>query len=288
MIEKTRFWIFVIAVFVISGCSSAPEVAPVVEPSPPPVNVETIRALNELTEIKEEMKQLRNLVEEMQFNNENSRRQHSSLLESLTQRVSGIEQTQQEIGLQGTVELPQGVEGAAEEDIVSPGSEEAVEQLPATQEVVATETFNEASNTIIPPAGASSGTVTLNEQQSYDNAFELLKQSLYEDAIHEFQLLADTWPEGGLADDAYYWMSEARYVNREFESAIVGFRTVVTRYPESPRVPEALLKIGYIQYDVGSYEDAAETFRNILAQFPGHQVAVSAKTRLRRIEKTIQ
>ena len=103
-----------------------------------------------------------------------------------------------------------------------------------------------------------------------------------------FQRLADTWPNGQLADDAHYWKSEAQYVNREYEDALDGFRMVTARYPDSPRVPEALLKIGQIEYDIGAYEEAAEIFRNILERFPDHKVAVPAQMRLRRIEQTIQ
>lgn len=82
--------------------------------------------------------------------------------------------------------------------------------------------------------------------------------------------------------------SEAYYVNREFEAALNGFRQLVEGYPDSSRLPEAMLKIGYIQYDIGAYDEAASTFQDILSRFPGHQVTVSAETRLRRIQQTIQ
>ena len=49
-----------------------------------------------------------------------------------------------------------------------------------------------------------------------------------------------------------------------------------------------MLRTGYIQYDIGAYAEAAEIFRDLLERFPGHQVAVAAQTRLRRIEQTIQ
>ena len=136
--------------------------------------------------------------------------------------------------------------------------------------------------------GGGSTSVSLNEQQAYESAFELLKQSRYQDAITEFDALVNTWPRSELADDALYWMSEANYVNREFEAALNGFRRIVEGYPESSRLPEAMLKVGYIQYDIGAYDQAAQTFQDILARFPGHQVTVSAETRLRRIQQTIQ
>ena len=135
---------------------------------------------------------------------------------------------------------------------------------------------------------ASPATVSLEEQNEYDQAFELLKQSRYQDFILAVQQFVTTWPTSQLADDAWYWLAEAHYVNREFEHALNGFRTVVASYPDSQRVPEALLKTGYIQYDIGAYDEAAEIFRDILVRFPGHNVTISAQTRLRRIENTIQ
>ena len=137
-------------------------------------------------------------------------------------------------------------------------------------------------------SGTAPAAFHLSEQDAYDTAFESLKQSRYQDAISQFQGLVNTWPESELADDALYWMSEANYVNREFEAALNGFRDLVQRYPDSSRVPEAMLKVGYIQYDIGAYDQAAKTFEDILVRFPGHQVTVSAETRLRRIKQTIQ
>ena len=135
--------------------------------------------------------------------------------------------------------------------------------------------------------GGGTGAST-SQQKRYDKALNLLKRGKHKDAIKEFNALLDNSPDGELADDAYYWMSEARYVNREFQTALGGFRTVTSRFPNSPRVPEALLKIGHIQYDLGNYADAARTFRDVLKRFPDHDVVVSAETRLRRIEQTIQ
>jgi tol-pal system protein YbgF len=121
------------------------------------------------------------------------------------------------------------------------------------------------------------------EQAAYDKAFELLKQSRYNDAVIEFRSMIAQFPNGALVDDGQYWIGEAFYVTRDFENASTAFNTVVNRYPDSQRVPEAMLKLGYVQYELGQLEQAKQTLNQVIAQYPGSRVAISAETRLSKI-----
>ncbi|MBS1270599.1 MAG: Cell division coordinator CpoB [Gammaproteobacteria bacterium] len=124
---------------------------------------------------------------------------------------------------------------------------------------------------------------SVGEQAAYDNAFELLKQSRYNDAIIDFRSMITRFPNGALVDDAQYWIGEAYYVTRDFESAGGAFDTVVNQYPDSQRVPEALLKLGYVQYELGQMPQARQTLNQVISQYPGSRVAISAETRLSKI-----
>ncbi|HSH43317.1 MAG TPA: tol-pal system protein YbgF [Arenicellales bacterium] len=121
------------------------------------------------------------------------------------------------------------------------------------------------------------------EQAAYDSAFELLKQSRYNDAIIEFRSMVSEFPNGALVDDAQYWIGEAYYVTRDFENALNAFQTVVNRYPDSQRVPEAMLKLGYVQAELGRNEEARQTLNQVISQYPGSRVAISAETRLSKL-----
>ncbi len=132
---------------------------------------------------------------------------------------------------------------------------------------------------------ASTGIVTATEKEAYDKAFSLLKQSRYADAAIEFEKFLREHSAGGLKDDAWYWMAEARYVMREFEKALNGYRTIVTYFPDSSRVPAAMLKIGYIQYDMAAYGEARQTLTDLLQRFAAHRVAVAAESRLKKMER---
>lgn len=142
-----------------------------------------------------------------------------------------------------------------------------------------------------PPPAATPGqqgsgqmaVASTEEQSAYDDAFELLKQSRYADAIIEFRSLISRFPNGALIDDAQYWIGEAYYVTRDFDSALDAFRAVVNQYPDSQRVPEAMLKLGYVQAELGQNEEARQTLNQVISQYPGSRVAISAETRLNKI-----
>ena len=129
------------------------------------------------------------------------------------------------------------------------------------------------------------GIVTALEKAAYDKAFSLLKQSRYADAALEFETFLREHPSGGLNDDAWYWMAQARYVMREFETALNAYQTIANYFPESSRVPASLLKIGYIQYEMAAYPEARQTLSDLLERFPAHRVAVSAETRLKKMDR---
>jgi len=128
-------------------------------------------------------------------------------------------------------------------------------------------------------------TVSLDEQTAYDHAFNMLKQSRYEDAAEEFAKFLRQYKSSQLTDDAWYWMAEAYYVTRNYEQALTAFNTVVSYFTNSPRIPASRLKIGYIQYEISDYISARETLATLLQDFPAHRVAVSAEARLKKMAR---
>ncbi len=316
---RLKSTIVVATLVTLTGCGgnrTQPQVIDTSAPPPAPSqqNVEMIRALSELTALKEDLKQMRNSVEQMQFQQENATRRQEDLFQDIDRRLLSLEDRVENVsqvsgspvtdpnapvfvdpnsgqllveGQTGTGISAANQVGQVSGQAAGSGSQvDTVTVVDAAPSLSSADTNQAASQTSANTTGATS--VSLSEQQAYEAAFDLLKQSRYEDAIKQFDALVNTWPNGELADDSLYWKSEANYVNREFEAALQGFRSIVERYPDSSRLPEAMLKVGYIQYDIGAYDQAAATFQDILTRFPGHQVTVSADTRLRRIQQTIQ
>lgn len=120
---------------------------------------------------------------------------------------------------------------------------------------------------------------------AYREAFLLLKQRDYEEAITSFSGFLETYPTSKYSANAQYWMAEANYVTKRYAEALQQFQTVIEQYPTSSKVPDARLKIGYTFYELEKWEEARVTLTRLRAQFPNSTVAGLAQQRLERLEK---
>ncbi len=137
----------------------------------------------------------------------------------------------------------------------------------------------------VAPTGAApaDNTQVGGAQAAYDQAFNLLKQSRFNEAYQAFQSFLSSYPNSPLADNAQYWSGEALYAERQFDRAVGEFDKVVLNYPDSDKAPEAMLKKGYSYYELGDMASAEAALNEVIAKYPGARVSVSAQNRLTQI-----
>lgn len=131
-----------------------------------------------------------------------------------------------------------------------------------------------------PPANGSPIQASLSEQDFYQQGFELLKKAEHEEAVQVFQKQISSYPQGDLVDDAYYWIAESKYVNRDLDGSKQNFKTIIARYKQSPRLPDAMLKTAYIEQEQGNVIEARILLQEIVQFHPRSNAAISAKNRL--------
>ena len=130
-------------------------------------------------------------------------------------------------------------------------------------------------------AGAGgAGSAQPSDQDAYQSAFALLKDSQYDRAIAAFQKFLATFPDSPLADNAQDWLGEAYYVNKSFIDGQTAFQRVIDKYPQSRKRPDALLKIGYCQYELKQWDLAKRTLSLAATQFPETPAGHLAQQRL--------
>jgi tol-pal system protein YbgF len=137
-----------------------------------------------------------------------------------------------------------------------------------------------------PPRPVNSDPVQL--QAEYQAAFNLLRQSLYDQAIKAFQQFLLDHPNDRYSDNAQYWLAEAFYVKREFQPALDEYNKVVTNFPNSQKVGEAMLKIGFTLIELGQLDNAREHLQALIRQQPDSTVARLADERLRQLGSATQ
>ena len=154
------------------------------------------------------------------------------------------------------------------------------EKLVATNEAVqGTEAPEQGNSTV-----AEASTPSLSEDDYYDQGFEHLKQSKYEEAIDTFTQQVAAYPNGDLADDAHYWIAEAYFINRQPAQAKPHLRIIIDNYPTSPRLPDAMLKTAYIEQDTGNVIEARILLQEIVARHPSSNAAIAARNRLENLQ----
>lgn len=293
---KTRVYplLAALAAVAVTGCGAMPT-APTRTATD--TSNEAVEEAVGVQELRREVAELRNTVEVQRNELDKLRERQRQLYDDLdyrlrqgeqggTGRISGTAIQQQEYGQQNQQEQDAaagtgdqevyGQQGVVQQD---PAGEQQAEQAPQEQQTAAIQQTPEQRQ----QAASQKAVASADEQAAYDSAFDLLKQSRYNDAIIEFRAMTSEFPDGALVDDAEYWIGEAYYVTRDFENALSAFQGVVNQYPDSQRVPEAMLKLGYVQAELGRTEDARQTLNQVISQYPGSRVAISAETRLSKL-----
>jgi tol-pal system protein YbgF len=141
---------------------------------------------------------------------------------------------------------------------------------------------NQASFDIVTPTQTTT-VDPVQLQAEYQQAFNLLRQSRYDQAIRAFQQFLALHPNDSYSDNAQYWLAEAYYVKRDFEQALMEYNNVIGNFPQSQKVNDAHLKIGFTLYELGDMEAAKERLQELIDKQPGATVTRLAEERLKLI-----
>jgi tol-pal system protein YbgF len=119
-----------------------------------------------------------------------------------------------------------------------------------------------------------------DEARAYEQALGLLQGG--EPAASEAALRAflTAHPGSDLADNAWFWIGEARLGRGDAAGAASAYRTAVERYPDGNKIPDALLKLGDALVELGDGDAAQEVWRELVERFPSTASAEIARPRL--------
>lgn len=122
------------------------------------------------------------------------------------------------------------------------------------------------------------------EQQAYQDAFELLKGGQFTQASAALTKFLSDYPSGRFSDNAWYWLGESYYVNREFGPALKAFEQLLVDFPDSAKRSHAMLKVGFIHDEEGRREQAKQVLTDLVKTFPQSTAASLASKRLQRLQ----
>jgi tol-pal system protein YbgF len=136
-----------------------------------------------------------------------------------------------------------------------------------------------------PPAAPVTATtpVPAEGQAIYDRGYTLYHQGQFVEAEASFQRFLQGFAGTDLADNALYWIGEARFARRDFRGALAAFRETIDRYPAGNKIPDSLLKAGDALEQLGDIEGARQSYSEVQRRFPETALALIAAERLAKL-----
>ena len=83
-----------------------------------------------------------------------------------------------------------------------------------------------------------------------------------------------------LADNAQFWIGEARLRRGDVNGALAAFRETVDRFPHGNKVPDALFRTGDCLEKLGDLDGARGAWRSTIERFPNSAAAALSEERL--------
>ena len=296
-----------LSLFLVSGILFSPTVfatnkgAPVTTPTSPQLeqrlaNIERLLQSNALLDMLQQIellqKEIAQLRGEIEVNNhvlDQMKKRQRDLYTDVDRRLQSMESSGsstesipplETLGTTETVNPPENIHGNQTETTAL--TLEQVETQ-APQESASGQQAVTATEDTATEINIDTETDQVQIQAEYQQAFKLLKQSQYDQAIKAFAKFVKAHPDNQYSDNAQYWMAEALYVKRQYEDAIREYNNLVSNYPESQKVPHGLLKIGYSYQELGKAEEAKLWYTDVRQRFPGTTASRLADDRLKHI-----
>ena len=133
-------------------------------------------------------------------------------------------------------------------------------------------------------ASGAVSAVSIEEQSGYNGALEQFQQARYLDAAKRFVAFLEDYPHSILADHAWYWLAESRYLDRGFDDAVTALTTLLDYFPESTLIGAAQLRLAYSYHELRRYPEARRALKDVLEAFPDGELAVLAKGVLKDLD----
>ena len=118
------------------------------------------------------------------------------------------------------------------------------------------------------------------DSEIYKNAFKLVKDRRYPEAIIAFEKFVIERPASPLLGNAHYWLGELFFVQGQWSQGVVSFKNVLNIKPPHRKLADAMYKMGVGYENLGTLYSAGRMFQAVIKDFPDTEAAKLSRERL--------
>ena len=135
-------------------------------------------------------------------------------------------------------------------------------------------------------SSSDSTDIKVKDAKAYQDAFKLITDKKYPQAITALQSYTSDYPNGQFVANAHYWSGEVYLLDKQYGKAQDEFNTVISKYSTSAKVKDAKLKLAIVHMAQGKSAVAKAELLKLKKQYPNSAVAKLADLELKQIEAT--
>lgn len=222
----------------------------------------------EIMRIDEEIRALRGEIERIGFQNDQLQKQLQKSQEDMEYRIQDLEKKSMNAPMAAITE---GAEVAPE--AVAENSAPAMAARDDLTEDLTAVVRNQQD------VDVEGGEAPLSARDLYNSAFKKLNQTDYEGAEASFRQFTQKYANDPLVGNAWYWLGEAYYVQRDYMKAADSFRQGYTKLPAGPKAGDNLLKLGMTLAALKKTNEACVVLKQADKKFSATSEAIKAKSR---------
>ena len=150
-------------------------------------------------------------------------------------------------------------------------------------------TNSNPTDTPSPTENTSNGEVVEaanNQASAFRTAYKSYLNGRYARATVEFEQFVKQYPSGALTPQAYYYLGDAQYIQKQYKGAARALQHILTEFPENKYVPPALLKLGLVMMETDQAPKAQEFWDEVIQKFPDSPEAEQAKIQIAKAQAT--
>lgn len=230
-----------------------------------------------LAEIEEQMRRLNGKIEELQFSQSQASQQLPARIQRLEDKLLQLEQQQMNAGHAAVAPAPAAAVPAQAAPAPAPAAQAVAPANPAANNAAAAAAA--AAGTPAAPAAppAVAATPSTAAQTEYHQAFQLLNQARFQEARTMLQGFTQKYPNDPLIGNAYYWLGETFYVEKDYPKAMDNFRKGYEASPQGQKASDNLLKLGLSLSALNKTPEACVVYNQLGKRFPNLTGAVRQK-----------
>jgi len=203
----------------------------------------------ELTNLKNEIRELRGIVEEQGYQLQQIVNRQRELYRDIDNRLTQQSNTETPLD-QGQASGP-----------LSPPIESTIDTTVG-------------NNTTTPPEQAA---VDDNQiRTEYDQIFTLVKTKRFDEAIAGYQQFISNYPDSVYVANSKYWLAQIYSVQGRTDEAEREYLGVAQKYPDSSKAPDAWLKLGRLYENQGQTDKAMNAYNQVVTQYNSSTAAEMA------------